>query len=153
MKDPSLYRKNLLWKFSRKVRGEDQSVGIDQLPKKKICPFYLPLYKYEKNKRKRKEMMKDPVFKYKVYVRSANKRGRKFKLSISEASYLFSSSCFYCGFFPSDGSLNGIDRVDNEKDYITENCVPACSLCNRMKNILKLDEFLDHINKINNFEL
>jgi hypothetical protein len=28
---------------------------------------------------------------------------------------------------------NGIDRVDNEKGYLVENCVPCCFTCNSLK--------------------
>jgi hypothetical protein len=40
---------------------------------------------------------------------------------------------------------NGIDRVDNDKGYISDNCVPCCWKCNNMKNTMKQKDFINHI--------
>ena len=45
---------------------------------------------------------------------------------------------------------NGVDRVDNERGYSLENCVPCCKFCNRMKRDLGKKEFLEHIKNIYN---
>lgn len=61
--------------------------------------------------------------------------------------------CYYCGIKEEDfiriwgkfygGKTRGqkleVDRRDNEKDYILENCVLACSICNNAKS----DKFTD----------
>ena len=70
--------------------------------------------------------------------------------------------CFYCGKPPSQKAYaqtrssrkesfkqdynrfvlyNGLDRIDNEIDYIETNLVPCCKICNFAKRDLSLDEF------------
>lgn len=44
----------------------------------------------------------------------------------------------------------GIDRLDNSKNYTTENCVPCCGCCNRMKMDLTLPFFIEQIKRIYN---
>ena len=86
---------------------------------------------------------------------SANKRGYTFDLSLSEVSFLSQLPCSYCGKEPSQvlGSFpnflyNGIDRIDNSTGYVEGNCTPCCKLCNRMKGILSVDDFKEHIKTI-----
>ena len=115
------------------------------------------------------------------YKQSAKKRGKKFELSDKEASNLLMGICFYCGLEPiidldktcniqrrndwyedgleDDGGmyvigLNGIDRIDNDKDYNTKNVVTCCKWCNYMKNDYNNDDFFDmieHILTVNKF--
>jgi hypothetical protein len=65
--------------------------------------------------------------------------------------------CFYCGRDPYDRRLksryndfvaNGIDRLDNDIDYIEENCVPCCSQCNYAKRELTKEQFIELANLI-----
>ena len=42
---------------------------------------------------------------------------------------------------------NGIDRIDNNKGYTKENCVPCCDICNRIKMDLPYNVFIEHITK------
>ena len=65
---------------------------------------------------------------------SAKKRGHVFKITEKVFTSLSQKNCFYCGGPPSaiakqpecngHGIYNGIDRVDNTKGYIEDNCVP-----------------------------
>lgn len=43
---------------------------------------------------------------------------------------------------------NGIDRIDNNKLYINNNCVPACWSCNKLKGTFSVDKFLKTIKLI-----
>lgn len=86
---------------------------------------------------------------------STIKRGYSFDLTLNEASILSQKVCTYCGKEPDqvlssfrNFIYNGIDRVDNTKGYVSENCVPCCKTCNRMKDTLSLDEFKSHIAKV-----
>ena len=90
-----------------------------------------------------------------VYEYSAKERGLEFNLSRETFEHLTASNCTYCGVEPlqfqtrfSEFKYNGIDRVDNTKGYVIENCVPCCKTCNRMKDTLSLDEFKSHIAKV-----
>ncbi len=45
---------------------------------------------------------------------------------------------------------NSIDRLDNTKGYIIDNCVPCCSDCNEMKLDRKESDFINLVNLIHN---
>lgn len=97
---------------------------------------------------------------YSKYKREALKRNLEFKLTKDELISLSKRNCNYCNIEPlqkyykktnSDKLLyNGIDRVNNEKGYLLENCVPCCIKCNTAKNNLSLEEFKSLISKIYN---
>ena len=84
--------------------------------------------------------------------KNAYKRGLLFTLSESDFERLVIQPCIYCGFHSST-RLNGIDRVDNNKGYIIENCITCCKMCNVMKNIQHPIEFLDKVNGIADYYL
>jgi 5-methylcytosine-specific restriction endonuclease McrA len=87
----------------------------------------------------------------------ANKRGLQWRLSEEQAGSLFRSDCFYCGAPPSnimrertgDFVYNGIDRIDNELDYVPFNVVPCCGVCNSAKSKLGFTEFTSWIKRTN----
>lgn len=79
---------------------------------------------------------------FKSKIRDAAGRNKEWKLSPEEALKYFKSECFYCLAPPSNcfryGKqapfyYTGIDRYNNNVDYIEGNCVPACKYCNRAK--------------------
>lgn len=90
-----------------------------------------------------------------------------YDISMEEFLKTIKSDCFYCDSEPVDSVLfskrkyvnnkpfkvNGIDRVDSNKGYITGNIVPCCTVCNVMKMDLSLKDFFDRINKIYNKHL
>jgi hypothetical protein len=114
---------------------------------------------------------------FKDYVRGARRRNRSFELTFNEFDTISSKACFFCGEEPKPRIVsvtvyagkktqtgwakekmvteprNGIDRLDNTKGYTLENCVPCCSVCNKLKSVLTLDEFLTAITKIYNFRM
>jgi 2-iminoacetate synthase ThiH len=47
---------------------------------------------------------------------------------------------------------NGIDRVDNDKGYLLNNCVGACKFCNFAKKQSDLIGFKEWIDRIKNLE-
>ena len=68
-------------------------------------------------------------------------------------------NCYYCGKEPdqirknNDYShgiyvYNGIDRLDNNRGYTTDNTVSCCGLCNKMKLTLTEEQFYKHLLKI-----
>ncbi len=87
-------------------------------------------------------------------------RNMRWNLSKDEFRYITSQDCYYCGSHPYQEILgdkcngkyvyNGIDRVDNTKGYIYENCVPCCGVCNKMKLNHSVDNFKQFISKIYN---
>lgn len=101
--------------------------------------------------------------KYKQYHKNAKKRNYKFEITKEDFKNLIYRNCHYCNSEPSNyfyiKSKNrqtyenlvyysGIDRIDNNKGYIINNCVPCCKICNIMKSSLSQKEFYEHIEKI-----
>ena len=66
-------------------------------------------------------------------------------LTFSEWKTLVLSACYYCGRSATITSRNGVDRVDSKSNYIFENCVPCCGICNCFKGQLTLAGFLAHL--------
>ena len=94
------------------------------------------------------------------YRDSAESRGLVFILSNEQFRKLTSSCCYYCGSLPhfikrrkhnsfwTDYVFNGIDRVDNSKGYIVENCVSCCRTCNRGKGAWSYFFWTNHIKRL-----
>jgi hypothetical protein len=92
------------------------------------------------------------------YLEGARIRNITFKLSKKMFLDLCDGDCVYCGDPPNMTEKsrhgmgnylhNGIDRVDNTKGYLKENCVTCCKICNQMKHALGKEAFLTHIAKI-----
>ena len=97
-----------------------------------------------------------------VYKRGATIRNKKFKLKDEEFYKLIEQNCYFCGIEPRQlftkkgwkYSLyyNGIDRLNNKKDYTKENCVPCCKFCNISKNRYDAEEYQEWINHIRNYK-
>lgn len=80
-----------------------------------------------------------------------DRRGFEFALTVDEFQNLVSQPCAYCGALPAlktrkmsfgGFACHGIDRVDNAKGYLKDNCVPCCAWCNRAKKELSVADFL-----------
>jgi hypothetical protein len=91
------------------------------------------------------------------YKKNAEKRNLKFNLNFEDFIRICENKCVYCGTLNSNTSkssklnewnYNGIDRIDNNKDYTIDNVCSCCKTCNWMKNKLSKCDFLNHINKI-----
>jgi len=98
-----------------------------------------------------------------VYKRNAKTRRISFDLSEEEFTVLTKKNCYYCGEKPNNlyhpkgyngpYMYNGIDRVDNSVGYILDNCVPCCTICNKMKVKMNVNDFLGQIRKVNKYLL
>lgn len=97
---------------------------------------------------------------FRRYIYNCKTKKRDFFLSKEDFEIITSKACYYCGGYNiSENSLIditnlnycGIDRIDNSKSYIKENCVPCCNICNRMKLDMNLTNFIEHIKKIVGF--
>lgn len=97
------------------------------------------------------------------YKRNATLRGIEWLITDSDVEALILSPCFYCGEsgatktkkhykFDRGGDIeirnNGIDRVDNKKDYTVDNVVPCCKFCNIAKMAMTREEFLAWVSKV-----
>jgi len=83
--------------------------------------------------------------------RALNRRKIPFELSIEEFKEITSLKCKYCNGFSTGVNYVGIDRIDSNKGYIIDNCVPCCDKCNFMKKEYSIEEFTQHIFKIASF--
>ena len=92
------------------------------------------------------------------YKRHARDRKLAWNLSIQNIRVLIAKNCAYCGEPPSNIKItknykegfvySGIDRVNPKRGYFTDNVVPCCSLCNRAKNNLSLEQFKEWVVKL-----
>jgi hypothetical protein len=97
---------------------------------------------------------------YRQYVSLSKLRGfGQIGLTRDQVKVLIEQECFYCGaapnvrtvilsHYPVQIAANGIDRLDNEKAYIFDNCVPCCRPCNLMKNKHGMKDFLARVERI-----
>ena len=82
---------------------------------------------------------------YLQYKRGALGKEIVFALTIDEFSQFWKQPCHYCG---TSISMIGIDRTDNNKGYVIENCVPCCTTCNKMKRDMEYHDFIDHCSRV-----
>lgn len=82
---------------------------------------------------------------FSYYKRRARDKKLPFEFTREEFAELTSKNCFYCGEKTHNKNYCGLDRVDNTKGYIKENCVPCCGNCNTIKLDRDVYEWLDRI--------
>lgn len=85
---------------------------------------------------------------YAHYKKDALHRHIIFEVSEQEFSQVIFQQCFYCGGTDPIKGFNGVDRVDSDKGYKTDNIVPCCSFCNYMKGTIDISTFLNRIEHI-----
>lgn len=98
---------------------------------------------------------------YGSYKRKAKSRGYSFDIDKKLFLSIIKKNCFYCGIEPSNVIkspaseliYNGIDRVNNEKGYYKDNCVPCCAICNRAKRDLDYKQFEKWIKRLVDFNI
>lgn len=105
------------------------------------------------------QSLKNRVFRN--YKRGAKNRNYNFELSKEEVFNLIFQNCHYCGQEPQElegekiynnldipFKRNGIDRMNNDLGYTTQNTITCCQTCNKAKMEMNYQEFLDFINKV-----
>ena len=98
---------------------------------------------------------------FRTYRRNAKTRGLEFTLTLERFHELMTARCQYCDIEPylrtnkreayGDYVHGGIDRVDNDEGYLSENCVPCCPLCNHAKKNMTLEAFQSWIGRLVEF--
>lgn len=66
------------------------------------------------------------------YKTNDKNKNREFNLTFEFVQNSLKEPCSYCGF-PS----TGLDRIDNNKGHLIENCIPCCAEC----NVARMDNF------------
>lgn len=154
--------------------GKEQEQSIPNLKKhKKDTCFYCEHPNSTKAAFNRTRLDKMPIDEriysyYKNKIERENEqpgaKQKPFELSLEEHSNLIHSNCYYCGNPPTSDNIwnksgkrkcdtdliyiNGVDRINSNKGYTSDNCVPCCPMCNRMKLDFELDMFYKQIEKI-----
>jgi hypothetical protein len=98
----------------------------------------------------------------------AKKAGRSFNLSFEWFIETIQLPCHYCNrsrvnkvdvaskitgeYLLKDFRYNGLDRVDNAVGYEESNCVPCCVVCNRAKNSMPYNDFMDYVKALVNHQ-
>lgn len=92
-----------------------------------------------------------------VFRVQSKRREKKVGISFKNFSEIINKNCFYCDSEPSNVFVHvtgetykysGIDRIDNKIGYIKHNVVPCCKICNKAKNEMTTDEFLDWLKRV-----
>lgn len=98
---------------------------------------------------------------YTSYKGSARSRNLTFNITKENFRTFTSQNCFYCGSPPISKSViqtsnedskkkslyiyNGLDRIDNNLGYETNNVVPCCKKCNISKHNYSQQDFIKWI--------
>lgn len=87
-----------------------------------------------------------------IYKYQADRKKLVWTLTDEEFFALVIRDCHYCSSPPAFTpwvqfenikiAANGVDRMDNEKGYISENSVPCCKVCNRAKLTMDYESFI-----------
>jgi hypothetical protein len=96
---------------------------------------------------------------YQRYQKGSKHRNKGIEFSISKEEFvpLLTQNCYYCDAMPSNTIIinkkhkmlySGVDRLDNNKGYISGNCVSCCWGCNQAKRTRSYEEFMNLIIKI-----
>lgn len=79
-----------------------------------------------------------------IYKKSAKTKKLEFSLTDEQCIQFFNSNCTLCNC--KNGNIPmGIDRIDNVKGYIFNNCRAYCTMCNMIKGENKNDIIMERI--------
>jgi hypothetical protein len=95
----------------------------------------------------KKEVAKNQAMHFKQHFNNAVKRSLPFEITFDEFNAFVGEPCYFCGH-KAEGESNGIDRYDNSKGYIKENCRPCCEECNRIKHVYPAEFIIDRAHVI-----
>lgn len=83
--------------------------------------------------------------KYREYKQSAFRRNYTWALSKEAFAQYWQVPCYYCG---DEIDTIGIDRINNDLGYIESNIVSCCSVCNRAKDTMSKEQYIEHCKKV-----
>jgi hypothetical protein len=96
-----------------------------------------------KNRAQKSEAYRtNPVQRVRCMLRTGAAKNLEITLEESGGVALVQEACHYCGRAPDTKCLNGIDRMDNARGYVADNCVSCCTACNAMKKCLDAATFV-----------
>lgn len=81
---------------------------------------------------------------FKKLLKTAETKNLIVTLDFISFKTMLNRGCFYCEGTLLDNTGYNIDRKNNNLGYEIENCVPCCSICNRIKSdIFTFNEFIE----------
>ena len=91
------------------------------------------------------------------YKQNARVGGFSWNLTPDQFISIIAKRCSYCESRPTQRivngklvSYNGIDRIDSNKGYIIDNCLPCCEICNKAKLDADMLDFLNWQSRLAN---
>jgi hypothetical protein len=98
-----------------------------------------------------------PYNKFMKYKDRCTEKNINFELKLETFTNLIFEKCYYCGVKDNINNkhniegINGIDRVNPKIGYTVDNCVSCCKICNYMKRVHSIDNFLKIVEHIGTF--
>ena len=86
-----------------------------------------------------------PRGRYHMYTNNAKIRGIRFDITFEDFLTFWQNDCEYCG---DKIPLVGLDWIDSSLGYSLDNIVSCCSVCNKIKMDLDLDNLNNHMLKM-----
>jgi hypothetical protein len=86
---------------------------------------------------------------YKMYAYKAGKRGLRFEMTLPQFQDIVQRCCVFCG---ERSDPRGVDRRDNGRGYVFENCQSCCGPCNKFKGAKNERTFLSIALKIAEYQ-
>lgn len=95
-----------------------------------------------------------------IYQMKANAESRNLLWDLSDnlVKFLTKQNCYYCDVRPrqviissknaAPYTYNGIDRLNNLKDYTGDNVVPCCKKCNMGKGVRDRVKFIEWVKRV-----
>jgi hypothetical protein len=125
-----------------------EKIGIDQYLKENAEQTA----KWRENNKEKMDLIneskkRNKTIQYAIYKRCANIKNLDFEISFEDYESIVSSRCYYCNSMEEKG-FNGIDRNDQTKGYVVDNCLPCCTMCNYVKGSLHSYGFIKRIEHI-----
>jgi len=84
-----------------------------------------------------------------MYQRRAEKRKLRFELTPDQFEKIIQQPCVFCG---EQYDPRGVDRKDNRKGYLPENCQSCCGRCNNFKGARDQETWLAGILRIAKYQ-
>jgi hypothetical protein len=82
-----------------------------------------------------------------IYYTNNTTRGIKFNIPKEEYMEIIKKKCYYCANTNIKNQI-GVDRIDSNIEYKTDNIVSCCKICNFMKRQYTIDNFYNKICEI-----
>jgi hypothetical protein len=147
--------------------GNEHVVKRKSLLKEEVrsCGCLLKEARSQNGKNNKKKYGEEAIYRalYIVHRNQAKYRNLSFTISGKVHKQLILSNCHYCGIEPSnlfnpkyhdDETLkyNGIDRKNGEIGYEESNLVSCCLKCNKSKNTMNYEEFIEYLRRLIDFQ-